>query len=118
MKFKLKEEDILNKKFKANVKGYDCDEVDAFLDLVLSDYNLINELDNSLDDQLITLKRDNEGLKAQIRDLEQKLELISAGFKVDSNGVYSSLDNLELLQRCGRYEKKLYDLGVNPSKIK
>ena len=30
----------------------------------------------------------------------------------------SSLDNLELLQKCGAYERKLYELGVDPNKVK
>ena len=35
-----------------------------------------------------------------------------------TNSHEGNLDNLELLQRCSKYEKKLYELGVDPNKIK
>ena len=37
-RFKLKVEDVLNKQFNIDFKGYSSVEVDEFLDLVINDY--------------------------------------------------------------------------------
>lgn len=118
MKLKLNSQDLLTKKFIGNVKGYDMDEVDQFLDIILEDYKNFESVLSETNNKINVLKRDNESLKSQIRkkDLEisaQKSKNIY--LNKDKSG---SIDNLELLKRCSTYEKKLYQLGVDPSKIK
>ena len=41
MKLQLNAKDILNKQFEKDVKGYNPDEVDSFLDKVLTDYRMV-----------------------------------------------------------------------------
>ena len=41
---KLSAQDILKKQFRSKVKGYDPDEVDAYLDQVISDYETFQQL--------------------------------------------------------------------------
>jgi len=43
---KLSREEVIVKEFKKSFKGYDCNEVDTFLDLVAEDYNQIEKLVN------------------------------------------------------------------------
>ncbi len=118
MKLVLNCKDILNKKFKSNVKGYDPVEVDSFLDKVLLDYKTIDKEVDLLNSQIISLKRDNETLKAALRDKDAAISIEKSKNIALSGSHQSSLDNLELLQRCSAYEKKLYQLGIDPSKVK
>ena len=56
----LKPIDIQNKDFEKKLKGYDCDEVDEFLDLVLKDYDM--------------LCRENKYLKEKNADLKESVD--------------------------------------------
>ncbi len=121
MKLKLTEKEILNKKFKANVKGYDANEVDNFLDLILSDYRFIESKEKDYEGNHNSLKRENESLKSNVRELEQEISILKSKIAVletNKTKTHEDLDPLELLQKCSKYEVKLVELGVDPSKIK
>ena len=62
---KLSAQDILKKQFRSKVKGYDPDEVDAYLDQVISDYETFQQLIEDLYGQIGTLQR-------QLMDEKQK----------------------------------------------
>ena len=57
---KITPSDITNKTFKKSIRGYDADEVDEFLDLIVKDYE--------------GLYRDNSSLKEKIDSLSDQLE--------------------------------------------
>jgi len=57
---KITPSDITNKTFKKSIRGYDADEVDEFLDLIVKDYE--------------SLYRDNSSLKEKIDSLSDQLE--------------------------------------------
>lgn len=116
MKLLLTSKDILNKEFTKNVKGYDALEVDNFLDLILKDYKIIDNVVENLNGQITNLKKANQDLENELETLK-----ISAVKKAKQTFVvndYSRLDNLELLKKISLYENKLYELNVDPSKIK
>ena len=54
---KLSAQDILKKQFRSKVKGYDPDEVDAYLDQVISDYETFHQIIEDLYGQIGTLQR-------------------------------------------------------------
>ena len=56
----LKPVDIQNKDFEKKLKGYDCDEVDEFLDQVLVDYDM--------------LCRENKYLKEKNADIKESVD--------------------------------------------
>lgn len=118
MKLLLRSKDILDKKFRQTANGYDPDEVDTFLDKILDDYRSIDKEVEDLNAQIISLKRDNETLKANLRDKEQAISIQKSKNIALMSQHQSSLDNLELLQKCSAYERKLYELGVDPNKVK
>lgn len=62
MKLKLTSNDILNKEFDKNVKGYDALEVDKFLDQVLEDYRVIDDVVGNLNLRIRNLKSENDEL--------------------------------------------------------
>jgi DivIVA domain-containing protein len=111
---------ILSKKFKADVKGYDPHEVDAFLDVILKDYQqmeafLVKELP-----QLKVYEQQVQGLKKRLADLEievagmkDKVAVINANKTVEINQ-----DNFLLVKKIGIYEKELFKLGIDPNKLK
>lgn len=116
MKLHLSKEDILNKKFEPSFKGYDGEEVDKFLDLILEDY-LNFEIQSKEDEKLIsTLRLENEDYKNRIQAMKDSKEM--ERLKTEAISKIPSGDNLELLKRCALYEKKLYSLGIDPSKLK
>ena len=43
--------DIQNKEFEKKLKGYNCDEVDDFLDVVIQDYELLCKENQTLKDK-------------------------------------------------------------------
>ena len=110
MKLLLTSKDILNKQFKKNVKGYDPLEVDMFLDQVLKDYKVIDNVVVNLNDKIVELKKQNQELEKEVDSL--KTQIAKKGKQTFVVNDYSRLDNLSL------YENKLYELGVDPSKIK
>lgn len=116
MKLLLTSKDILNKEFSKNVKGYDPLEVDTFLDQVLKDYKVIDNVVINLNDKINDLKKENQELTNELESLKaQNVKKSKQTFVVND---YSRLDNLELLKKISAYENKLYELGVDPSKMK
>ena len=116
MKLQLTAKDILKKSFKTETKGYCATEVDLFLDKVLSDYRLIDSVMAANNTQIERLLKENQYLKNQLSKKDAELS--------DNHNIFlanpdtAKLDNLELLKKISKYEKKLYQMGVDPSKIK
>jgi len=115
-KFNLKEKDLLDKVFLPSYKGYDPNEVDSFLDLIIKDYKIYNE-------ELTRLQNDNLSLREEIINLKNELKynkiyLNSKNDKFKEVSSKEGVDNLELLKRIDIYEQKLYKLGIDPSKLK
>lgn len=117
MKLSLSTREILHKQFNVSNKGYDPLEVDQFLDIVLSDYKLIEEVVNNLNNEIKELKTHNVELRDKITYLENITPTTTVKQNFSFND-YAKLDNLELLKKISKYEIKLYELGVDPSKIK
>lgn len=116
MKLNFKPKDILDKNFKVKPNGYDASEVDSFLDLVLDDYRIVDDVINNLNNEISSLTK-------QITNLERDLEISKQNTLKQKNQTfvvndYSRLDNIDLLKKISLYEIKLYELGVDPSKIK
>ncbi|HAV20233.1 MAG TPA: hypothetical protein DCX17_04345 [Firmicutes bacterium] len=116
----LTSSEILAKKFRANVKGYDADEVDAFLDGVLEEFR---HYEDFLKNELPALEKDGAKLES-LSKKNQELEIELAVLKEKFNGLtrHDTLDvnqnNLELHKRISLLEKALYRLGQDPTKIK
>ena len=118
MKLDLNAHEILNKKFKQTPNGYDPDEVDNFLDRILADYKKVENEISLSESEVTTLKRENETLKSNLRAKDAELSVAKSKNSAMSGNKNQPLDNLVLLQRCSAYEKKLFELGIDPSKIK
>ena len=53
---KLSAQDILKKKFRNKVKGYDPDEVDSYLDQIISDYETFQDIIEELNGRIVELQ--------------------------------------------------------------
>ncbi len=111
---------VLEKKFRANVKGYDAEEVDAFLDRVIE--TLARYESFAKDErprlekagaQFDKLSQRNQELEIELAVLKDKFAGLAANDTLNVNQ-----NNLELHRRIGQLEKALYQLGQDPTKIK
>jgi len=101
-KLNLTPEEILNKEFNVDFKGYSPNEVDAFLDSVLEDYQTMEENVQQLLDAI-------SSLQDQVRDLTAKnieLEGRKMAFDLSNTTSYSSVD---ILKRISRLEEQVYN---------
>ena len=96
-------EDIYEKEFKVDTRGYRPQEVDKFLDLIMHDYSVYN---NILKKDSEEIKRLNEELlqyKQEVRRLKSLLD--AAGEVKDSNG---GISNVDMLRRLSNLEKVVF----------
>ncbi|WP_100331376.1 cell division regulator GpsB [Bacillus xiapuensis] len=59
-KVKLTAKDILEKDFKTSMRGYNPDEVDQFLDLIIKDYEVFHQVIEELQQENLRLKKQTE----------------------------------------------------------
>ena len=71
----LTPQDLLEKEFKIDARGYRPQEVDKFLDMVIRDYTEYNSIIKKLDKDIKDLLDDNNKLKQEIRYLKEQLEI-------------------------------------------
>lgn len=108
---------ILKEVFTPDVKGYDADQVDDFLDRVAKDYLAFEAYYDDSRKYIVDLETQLRKSREAVSTLEvenAKLSKRLDGIK-DSDSVTS--DNIDLLQRISRLEKELFRLGVDPRKI-
>lgn len=117
---KLTRQLILQKRFKADVKGYDALEVDRFLDEICDDYERIETYLSTTIPDLLALKEQFTKLKERFHQLEvEYADVKEKASVIDKNKtVEINQDNFNLYRRIGLLEKELYKLGVDPNKIK
>ena len=100
-RFMLTSEDILNKEFKIDTRGYRPQEVDKYLDIIIRDYNEKDACIRELDENNKILMEENMKLKQQIRNLTLKLEA------VESNG-NNGTNTADVLRRLSNLVKIIY----------
>ena len=100
-KLNLSVQEILDKEFKIDFKGYSASEVDSFLDEVLEDYQIQEENMESLNNRIKELEEELAIAKKTNRELETKQRAID----LTNTTSYSSVD---LLKRVSRLEEEVY----------
>ena len=96
-KITLNMQDILEKEFKIDARGYRLQEVDKFLDIIIKDYNEYNNIIRALDKDRKTLIEENQALKNEVRNLKSSIEAAKIGDK--------EITNVDLLRRVSQLEK-------------
>lgn len=67
--------DIQNKEFAKKMKGYNCDEVDDFLDIVIQDYELLVKENQTLKDRLVLMTQTVDHYKSLESTLESSINV-------------------------------------------
>ena len=106
-KIVLSPEEIYEKEFKVDARGYRPQEVDNFLDLIIKDYSEFIKMTRSYEKEITVLNEENAKLKATIRKLEAELEAREGA------GNSSQVNNVDLLRRISQLEKIVYSKMSN-----
>ena len=98
----LTPQDILDRDFKIDTRGYRPQEVDKFLDEVISDYTKFVDMVKKYDSEKSELVDENLKLKREIRDLTDKLDLLK-------NSSLKEMTNVDMLRRISTLEKVVFN---------
>lgn len=101
----LTPQEILDKEFKIDARGYRPQEVDKFLDLVIRDYTEFLTTIKKLDKDIRDLTEDNVKLKQEMRKLRTNLE---AATDNESDNSSRGVNNVDLLRRLSQLEKIVF----------
>ena len=103
-KISLKPQDILEKEFKIDTRGYRLKEVDQFLDTIIGDYEEFLNIINSLE-------KEKTDLMAEIMSLKQELRNSKLSMEVARNNVDNvEVTNVDIIKRLSQLEKMVYGL--------
>lgn len=97
----LTPKDILEKEFKIDTRGYRPQEVDKFLDAVISDYEEMISVVRDLEKEKKALIDENIRLKQEVRNARTKLDVLRESGNND-------VSNADLLRRLSSLEKIVY----------
>ncbi len=100
----LTQDDILEKEFKIDTRGYRLKEVDQFLDLIISDYGTFIEVIKKQEQEKDKLSEEIIRLKQQLRDATMDIELAKASTTSNTG----SVNNIDILKRLSKLEKAIY----------
>ena len=130
----LKPVDIQNKEFEKKLKGYDCDAVDDFLDIVIQDYDalckenaalrdkikLLNETVDHYKDAEDTIQRsldvatqsardikDNANMEAEAIINRAKLDATRLARQIDDEHIKKHQEMLKIKQEVDTYKARI-----------
>ena len=107
-KITLMPQDILEKDFKIDTRGYRLKEVDQFLDIIIGDYEQFLEIINNLEKEKADLLGEIMNLKQELRNSQLSTEVAT------SRGI-SEVTNVDILKRLSQLEKMVYGSRSNKS---
>ncbi len=127
-KVQLSIDAIYKEKFEKDVKGYNPDQVDSFLDKVISDYDAFESIISSKDAQIEGYRRELEELKKlmdassgdreRLRQLERDNSVMREKLDSIKPGDAPNAENMKYLQLINRYETFLHDEGYDPKTLR
>ena len=97
----LTPQDILDKEFKIDTRGFRPQEVDKFLDVVITDYTKFITIIKRLDSEKKELIEENLKLKKELRENRDKIELLK-------NTTSKEMTNVDMLRRISSLEKIVF----------
>ena len=101
-KVELSPQDILEKEFKIDTRGYRLKEVDQFLDIVINDYEQFYTMINDLEKEKADLLGEIMNLKQEMRNMKMNAEIVRNGSDMPE------VTNVDLLRRLSKLEKMVY----------
>ena len=101
-KIALTPQEILDKEFKIDARGYRPQEVDKFLDLVNNDYNEFSTEIKNYKKEVAFLQDENNKLRNELRRIKANIEA------AEGTANSSQVSNIDLLRRLSQLEKVVY----------
>ena len=99
-KIVLSPEEIFEKEFKVDARGYRPQEVDNFLDTIIKDYTEFSKIIRAYEKEIRSLSEENQSLKNEVRQLKVIAE--------DAKNSDESVSNVDMLRRISQLEKIVY----------
>ena len=96
-------QDILEKEFKIDTRGYRLKEVDQFLDDIIGDYEQFLNIINNLE-------KEKADLLAEIVNLKQELRNSKLNMEVANRNGAGEVANIDIIRRLSQLEKMVYGL--------
>lgn len=93
----LTQREIVDKDFKNKLRGYDPEEVDEFLDLIIQDYK-------SFQDEIDELKADNDRLIKELDETSKQSDLRAQS----QSASQSTVTNFDILKRLSNLERQVF----------
>lgn len=100
-KISLTPQDILEKEFKIDTRGYRLKEVDQFLDEIIGDYENFYQI-------IKNLELEKEEYVKEIMNLKQELRNAKMSIDIAKSGDTKEVTNLDILRRISNLEKIIY----------
>ena len=104
-KLNLDPQGIVDKEFDIDFKGYNPDQVDHMLDLVIQDYQTYQNLLEEMDRKLSDLERTNASLRAKLIEVEGKQRASQDANPILTNGS----SQVDILKRLSRLESEVFN---------
>lgn len=101
-KIELSPQEILEKEFKIDTRGYRLKEVDQYLDIIIKDYEKFYAIINDLEKEKADLLGEIMKLKQELRTLKTNAEIAK------NNNDIPEVTNVDLLRRLSKLEKMVY----------
>ena len=111
-KIALMPQDILEKEFKIDTRGYRLKEVDQFLDIIIGDYEQFLNIINDLEKEKADLLGEIVNLKQELRNSKLNMQVVK------SSANDNEISSVDVLKRISQLEKMVYDLSKNSTKSK
>lgn len=99
-KISLTPQDILEKDFKIDTRGYRLKEVDQFLDDIIGDYENFYEIISNLEKEKEEYLKEIMNLKQELRNVKMSIDIAKTGDR--------EVTNLDILRRVSNLEKIVY----------
>ena len=97
----LTPQDILDKEFKIDTRGFRPQEVDKFLDVIITDYTKFITIIKRLDSEKKELIEENLRLKRELRENKDKIDLLKSTTSKE-------MTNVDMLRRISSLEKIVF----------
>lgn len=102
-KISLTPQDILEKDFKIDTRGYRLKEVDQFLDEIIGDYENFYVIIKNLEKEKEEYLKEIMNLKQELRNVKMSIDIAKTGDK--------EVTNVDILRRVSNLEKIVYGKG-------
>lgn len=123
---------IYKEKFEKDVKGYNPDQVDAFLDRIIRDYDAYESQLAAYREEIVSSKKEIQhlnnlminatsgdiNLKKEFRRLELENSVMKKKLDSIKPGDAPNAENMAYIQRINELENFLYQEGYDPKSLK